>query len=66
MRSEELKAQIETLGDNLTISNILLNAGKSLYNSYMTTANIVKVSALLVSKILTSKKGKKKNKKEED
>jgi hypothetical protein len=64
--TEELKAKIEALSDKLTIPNILLNAGKSLYDSYVTTSNIVKVSALLVSKILTKKKKKKENEENDD
>lgn len=57
--TEELKAKIESLSGKLTIPNILLNAGKGLYNTYVSTSNIVKVSALLVGKILRKKKGKK-------
>lgn len=65
-QTEDLKNKIEYLGDNLTLTNILFNAGKSFYNSYVTTANIVKVSALLMRKILTKKKRKKKELKDED
>jgi hypothetical protein len=64
--TDELKAKIEFLGDNLTISNILLNAGKSLYNTYVTTANIVKVSAQILGKILKKKKRKKEIEEGED
>lgn len=64
--TEDLKASIEFLGENLTLNNILLNTGKSLYNTYATTANIVKVSAQILSKILTKKKRKKKNEEDED
>jgi hypothetical protein len=64
--TEELKAKIEFLGDNLTITNILINTGKSLFNSYVTTANIVKVSAQILGKILKKKKRKQENDADED
>jgi len=64
--TEELKAKLESLSEKLTIPNILLSAGKSLYQSYITTSNIVKVSALLVSKILSKKKRKKELNEDED
>jgi len=57
--TDDLKIKIEALSEKLTVPNILLNAGKSLYNYYVTTSNIVKVSALLASKILSKKKRKK-------
>ena len=59
VETDELKAKIDDLGQKLTVPNILLSAGKSLYSSYVTTSNIVKVSALLASKILTKNKKKK-------
>jgi hypothetical protein len=66
VETEELKAKVESLGENLTITNIILNVGKSLYNSYVTTSNIVKVSAFLMSKLLSKKKKKRKKDQEEE
>ncbi|HEY9115692.1 MAG TPA: phage holin family protein [Bacteroidales bacterium] len=64
--TEELKTKLEALSEKLTLPNILLNVGKSLYQSYITTSNIVKVSALLASKIFSKKKERRKDEEDED
>jgi len=64
--TEELKLKIDSLGEKLTVPNILFNVGKSLYDTYVTTSNVVKVSALLMSKLLGKKKRKKGEQEEED
>lgn len=62
IETDELKSKIELLGDKLTLNNILISAGKSLYQTFVTTSNIVKVSALLAGKILNRSNKSKKNK----
>lgn len=64
--TEELKLKIDSLSEKLTVPNILFNVGKSLYETYVTTSNVVKVSALLMSKLLGKKKRKKDEQEEED
>jgi hypothetical protein len=56
--TENLKVEFENLTEKLTIPNILVSFGKGLYDSVVTTSNIVKISFLVMRKLFGSKKGK--------
>lgn len=63
---EHLKESFEKLGQSFTLANIIQSAGRSIYNSFVTTTNIARLTYNLVSRLKgkVSKKKKRKKKKE--
>lgn len=55
--TEILKDNIDELGDQLTVNNIIVSIGRSLYNTYMTSTNVAKVAFYLFNKFMNRKKG---------
>jgi energy-coupling factor transporter transmembrane protein EcfT len=55
--TKELKENIDELGDRLTINNIIISIGRSLYDTYMTTTNVSKIAFYLINKLINRKKG---------
>lgn len=60
----DLKEKLDDLGDLFTLSNIIQSAGKSIYNSFITTSNIAKLTYNLVQRYRGSSKKKHKTKEE--